>query len=646
MKSTLKLFKALPIQDKQVTRPSYSLLMATIPRGFIFSPEVVSNYTDQELLKIVEDIGRTPEQLNSSFHKSWKKVQEADIVQLVLEQMIHYLTTYGFESLGIYDKDSVYIPNEQLGVPDVKIDSMNLVIIKGYTKEELKEKVLKMLSSGVALKKDTFDYIVEICMFVGISPIDVKEVKNKEARIKLYEYLDILPENPLEFLRFLLYRTINETLLIKSKEVIEKVVEADRLIALCLLTKYKERYGLVKLAGIFNRFKPLFLAFKSLDHRQMNSIINRISRLSKIAHVPMKEDYLNEITSMIKKREAISLGQLERELNNVNTFRKIRLAYALKYRTKDVSSILYKIRNGKSWATGISYNEYIKTASEDVLSVVLKHIVNDINKHVRGKKIYLPANVEYALPATEKQFTGNLPSGTYVTVDQDMVFGIHWFNHKSKNLVRQRVGDWAVEARVDLDLSLMDAEGEKYGWDGAYRSASRRILFSGDVTDAPRPKGASELFYLEPGFLESPAILMVNYYNYAPEEVPYEIVVGNHPNASRKFTENYTIDPNDIVCSVESKIDNKQKILGIVVPAAEGLRFYFSETQIGKSITSRKSLGVKNTRQYLVDFYTDTLSLNKILRLSDAEIVENEEECDINLSLEKIEKDSILNLLS
>jgi len=650
MKATIRLFRALPVQEKHIVswqgkEPSRLLLKTTVSRGFIFSPEVVSNYSEQELLEIAKDIGRTPEQLNSSFHKSWKKVRDADIVQLVLEQILHYLTTYGFESLGVYDKDSVYIPNEQLDVPDVKIDSMNLVVIKGYTKEELKEKVLKMLSSGIALKEDTLNCVVEVCIFVGMSLEDLKTVKNKEVRIKLYEFLDVLPEDPLEFLRYLLYRTINQTLLIKDKETIEKIGDVeDKLRALMLFANYKERYGLVKLAEIFNRFKPLFLAFKSPHYSLMNSIINRISKLSKIAHVPMKPDYLNGITSMIKKGKLIVPDQLMYELNNVNTFRKIRLAYALKYRTKDVSSILYKIRNGKSWAAEISYSEYIRASSDKVLSVVLRSIVDDINKRVGYKKIYLPKNVEYALPATEKQFTGNLPSGSYVTVEGDMVFGIHWFNYKSKNLVRQRVGEWAVEARVDLDLSLMDAEGEKYGWDGAYRSASRRILFSGDVTDAPRPKGASELFYLQPGFLESPGILMVNYYNYTPEEVPYEIVVAQA--APGKFGKNYTIDPNDIVCFVGSKIDNKQKILGIVEPVPGGSRFYFSETSIGKSITSSRAAGTINARQYLVDFYTDTLSLNKILLQSDAQIVENEEEYDISLSLEKIEKDTILNLLS
>lgn len=655
MKATIKLFKALPVQNKDRKRfasgPRFrlglqALLLKTIPRGFIYSPEVVSSYSEQELLDMAKEIGRTSEQLNSSFHKSWKKVKEADIVQLVLEQMIHYFTTYGFESLGIYDKDSVYIPNEYLNVPNVKIDSLNLVVIRGYTKEELKEKVLKMLSSAVALKEDTLNSIVEIGIFTGISLDDLRKVKNREVRIKLYDYLDVLPKDPLEFLRFLLYQTTNETLLIKNKELIEKISTADNLKVLVLFTKYKERYGLEKLATIFNRFKPLFLAFKS---GQVSLIINKISKLSKKYHKPMPVDYLNEITSMIKKGEGISLGQLEFELSNANTFRKIRLAYALKYRTKDASSILYKIRNGKSWATEISYNELIKARSGAVLTVVLKSIVDDISKRVGYKKIYLPKNIGYALPATEKQFTGNFPSGTYVAMDKNMVFGVHWFNLSEKYKTGKAGLDtsWNQTGRVDLDLSFITTDGKKYGWDGDYRSVMRGILFSGDVTDAPRPLGASELFYLQAGFLDCPGVLMVNYYNLGnslvgAQEVPFEIVVGKRN--PKKFDADYIIDPNDIVCSAGAKIERKQKILGVVVPVEEGLRFYFSETYIGKSITSRNSLGVNDARQYLVDFYTDTLSLNELLLQSSAKIVEKEEECDISLSPEKLEKDTILNL--
>ena len=102
------------------------------------------------------------------------------------------------------------------------------------------------------------------------------------------------------------------------------------------------------------------------------------------------------------------------------------------------------------------------------------------------------------MPATEKQFTGHLPTGSWVSVPEDLIVGIHWTNTKKR--------------RIDLDLSIIGVSG-KIGWDGSYRSKRRDILFSGDVTDAPPPIGALELFCIKKG-LEEPKILIANYYNF------------------------------------------------------------------------------------------------------------------------------------
>ena len=97
MEATIKLFKAMPIKTRRRKSPTEELLEKTIKKGFIFSPEVIYNYSNyDELIKLVEGVfGITSEKVNASFHKSWKKVKEANIEQLVTEQVAHYLTTYG-----------------------------------------------------------------------------------------------------------------------------------------------------------------------------------------------------------------------------------------------------------------------------------------------------------------------------------------------------------------------------------------------------------------------------------------------------------------------------------------------------------------------------------------------------------------------
>ena len=99
----------------------------------MFSPEVLGNYNEKELSEIIKiiktELSISAEQMNNTFHKSWNKIKTASIEQLVYEQLIHYFTTYGFEQLGIYNENSVYVPNEKLEIPNLN-ENINITIIK------------------------------------------------------------------------------------------------------------------------------------------------------------------------------------------------------------------------------------------------------------------------------------------------------------------------------------------------------------------------------------------------------------------------------------------------------------------------------------------------------------------------------------
>lgn len=624
MESAIRQFRALPIKNKRKKKASKVLLEETIKRGIIFSPEVVANYTESELLGLIEKIGLTAEQINNSFHKSWQKIKEASIEQLWLEQVLHYITTYGFEALGIYDESSVYVPNEKLEIPEIE-DDLKLIVIKGYTKDEFREKLIILLNSGIALSEDTLKDILDVAKFVGIEESDIVDIKNKEAKVVLYDHFNLFPENPLEFLRYVVYKITNKTLLIKSANLIEEIREGHKKDISKLFEKYGGKFGFARLAEIFYRFKPIFLALRT--NKKMKRIVNRIRKLAVGNHKPLPEDYLNNITSKIKKGERINKKILLEELKKVNVFRKIRLAYALKFRTKDAESILYRIRNGRGFATDFSFDN--KGVAKKILDIVLDSISDDIEKNVKGKKVYIPDYINYSLPATEKQFTGNFPSGTYISVDKDIIVGINWQDIDTH--------------RIDLDLSLIKSDGEKIGWDASYRTEESDILFSGDMTSAPKPKGATELFYVQKQSKKD-MILFVNYYNYNEKiDVPFKIIVAKEKVSN--FKENYMVDPNNIVSVAESKMTQKQKILGLLITTTGGNRFYFAETSVGKSITSTDSKIAQNCRQYLLDFYENTIDLKSILIKAGCKIVKDKEKADIDLSPEVLEKDSILKLL-
>ncbi len=389
MENIIRLFRAVPIKTKQKGKIDEILQKEAIQNGFIFTEEVFGNYSYNQLMLLIgevkKEIGISAREMNNAFHKSWNKIATADIEQLVIEQILHYITTYGFEALEIYNNDSVYIPTEKLGLKGIRLDKIRLIVIKGYTKEEIKEKLLALLQTGIALKEDTKKDVLEVALYVELNEKEIRDVKNKEVKAALYDYLNLVPENAVEFLRFIVYKATDSTLLIKNKQTIEAIKAKEGLSIAGCLDRYKQNYGLEKLAEIFLRFKPLFLAFRT--NRRSKTLINKIRKLAVDNHKSMAEDYLNIITSRIKNHRGIEETRLQDELSKVNIFRKIRLAYALNFRTKDVQSIVYKIRNGKGYATHFDFDLGQIDKTKMILDTLLNSSTNDIKPRVEGKKI-------------------------------------------------------------------------------------------------------------------------------------------------------------------------------------------------------------------------------------------------------------------
>ena len=625
MKSLLRLFNAVEIEDKELKKEL--LLKQTIENGYILSPEITGNKTKNEIDNIIKEIneviGIADNQLNSSFHKSWKKVKNASLDKLVLEQIIHYITTYGFEELGIYNQNNVFIPNEKLNIPNININKIKLTIIKGYTEKEIKEKVLLLLESGIALKEETIKDIIDVCLYIGINEKDISKVKNKEAKIFLYDYLNIMPKNNVEFLRFIIYKLTASTLIIKNKELIDKIKLSNTISIIKYFELYEKEYGLNNLSEIFHRFKPIFLAFR--NNSKMKILINRIRRLSKKFHKPMKEDYFNNVTKNIKENK-INKDEFIEKLKDINIFRKIRLAYSLNYRVKkNNNAIVYRVRNGKGFASELD-NKNRKEIKE-YLNILMESITNDIKKNVENKKIFIPKYIKYALPATEKQFIGNIPFGSFIKLKKEIIIGVHWENQGYN--------------RIDLDLSLIN-KTKKIGWDGQYRNEGKTLLFSGDMTDAPLPNGASELFYVNIDN-EEDYCLNLNYFNYDEKiKVPFTLFLGSEK--VEHMRKNYVFNPNNIISKIEMVMDVKQKVLGYL-KTGEKNKFYFNETIMGKAITTKNTEYMKLANDYYNSYFKNSIILNKILKQAGAIIVDNNKECDIDLSIENLEKDSILKLL-
>lgn len=618
IKATLRLFNAVQVDSKQNRNIPQAVFERTIKNGYVLDPSILP---ENDLLDAIESVvGISGEKANAAFHKSWSVVQNASMESLITQQIIHYITTYGFEQLGIYREDAVYIPREVLDLPNIQ-DDIPLITIKAMDEDEILQRIL-WLGAGIALAQETLNDIMTIIKFNKYDGVFVERIDNRELKALLYDYYSLVPSEPIEFLRHLISKLTDESLLIKNDNLIEKIRNANGKFLDILLKEAPDN-----LPSIFFRFKPLFLAMKSISNNK--TFFNQLRKKANRLHTPLPEDYLNSITSRIKNQK-LDLSRFTQKIEKASIFRKIRIAYALNYRLSSESSIVYRVRNGSGWATDFIWDSGLKENTQQALNIVSASIADDIRKNVDGKTIFIPANVHYALPATEKQFTGHLPTGSWVSVPKDLIVGIHWTNTKKR--------------RIDLDLSIIGVSG-KIGWDASYRSKKRNILFSGDVTDAPAPHGASELFYIKKG-LPEPKILIANYYNFQADDPVDCKIITAHENPKR-FGKNYIIDVNNMVSTANINISRKQNILGLIINVNGENRVYFANVSIGNSITSSNNANSMHARNYLIGSTVNPISFRKILSMAGATVVNKIPDGEfLNLSLEMLNKKTLINLIN
>lgn len=628
IRAALKLFKGFVADDNTTLNSSEikeSIIKVMAPYGIII--DNINTPTSMDVIdEAIKLYGKDGVKWNQTFHKSIKTVLETPIEQLIAEQILHYFTTYGFESLNIYDKDLVYIPSENLQVPELKED-IPLIVIHNLTKEQLTQKIMVLLTSGIALSEETLDDIVVLKDYIDKDHID--DIKNREFKIRLYDLLNVVPKNNIEFFRYLIYKTTGSSLLIKNNTTIKTIKNADITLPFTYLNMYiTKKEGYQKLAEIFLRYKDLFLAFKReanshVHAKNINKIINKIAKLSKTYHKPLDANVLDNLTyihdiDIVKFCEKTILN----ELDKITIFREIRIVNSIAYRLYGDKSIVYKIRNGKCFVSNLNKEdeskEY-KDAQHELYNMIYTHLVNRLSNKLKDTTIYLPDNITYTAPTSEKQFCGNFPEGSYIEIPRtsDLLLGIHWTNLKDR--------------RVDLDLHMQNRT-EHFGWNSQYRSSTGDCAFSGDVTDAPLPNGATEVFYISKSCEPRSFLLTVNDYTSTHKEVEFDIVIANGDNT--KLQSNYIIDPNNIIETIHTKFEEKDNIgrmgksemsLGFVEVTKDYLRFYFNNYGMTNNICTRQNNITKGVYEY-IDSYKDTqLKLRRLLEDSGAAISKTKE---------------------
>jgi len=576
---TLKLFNAV------LSRESEDNIFVS-ENGFIIESNAL--WAKDRIIDFYNKEYLSGNDLNKTFHKSWDKVLSSSRYELYLEQINHYLSTYGSNF-----KSEVYIPFEVL---DIEGLSVKFKVIKAYSKEKLITKSLNILKSGIALKEETVDDLISILTDELDYKFTGKEgIINKEAIVKIAENYGIYPDNPVEFLRYIVFRSTNSTLLIKSNDSINMIKSSTYNPS----QAFKD-FGLERLSTIFNRFKPLFLAYKN----KCGKTINKIGKLSKTNHVSLTSNPLTLVTQRVLTQSDLHW------LNNATTYSIFKAMISCYNRgIVGQDTFTYRIRNGKSWTDEKLSNKSICIKNLKFLKDFLKTKI-DLSK----EKVYIPDYISYALPTSEKMFVGNLPTGTKI-YGEKLAVGIYWEN------------SWGA---TDLDLSGINSSG-KVGWDSSYNQ-SDSLIYSGDITDAR--DGAVEYLYANKGLTDNTLVLN-NVYNGDPNTT-YKIIVGGGDSVD----EDYMMNPEKLIIDIKCESVQKNTILGMLIPEGNSQSFCVLNFGQGQSIVSTKDSSVGRA---LTQQWKNPLSLKEILTHLGAEFT-SKDESTIDLSVDSLEKDTLMDI--
>ena len=521
-------------------------------------PFVIENYDKFSIdeIKAVQEVLKTEitKERSKRTFSTFEKVINSSRFEIYLKQCLHYFTTYTLNLQG----DDVYIDNPNF-YKDLIEES---IFIKSISFEDFLKKFKEDLYNTRQWNNKEINAIVEIIKGKNIQ-IDFNKIASRSLKYALFDTFDKVPSNATELLTYIAYKINGIPMLVQDKSTLLKF-EANALTAGKYIKKFADLYGFISLAKDFNRYKDIFIRIKiGAKDREISKMINKISKLSKKHHRPVKTPLYLTLTEKIEHSQ-ISLKQFKEVLNELDLMYIIKIANALSLRAysqkNNVNTYMYYIRNGKvyyenSVVKNGKYKRYLKSA----ISIIRKKLIDNIKKHQIVFDIDKYLN--YALPTSGRKFIGDLPFGTKIDIADSNLIGIYW-----KNLGKNGKG------RVDLDLSLTSVE-TKIGWN-AYWNKGNNIVFSGDMTDAKN--GASESFFFNKETIKTiKDVFILNLNNFYSLEnkasVPYTLWVGKiHADNEKdvknelKRLENTMAD--EITFKMHDNIGHKEhKILGIII---------------------------------------------------------------------------------
>ena len=636
--AVLILFKAIPESEKKTmnTGKHKQKVKELLSHGIYIDEKVQQESLPKDLTDaMIKHYGYDLNKVHQTLHKSFETVKNATPFELFLDQILHYISVYSQNPTGKdtdttpVDPSLVYIPTEELNL-DTTAAPVKITVITTIPEKDIVQRTKDLLSSAIAMDDITKNSVMEIIAENKEHFDSLDNIKNKEIRIFMMEELNIPPATPSELLRFMVYKRTRLTLYVQSKRTLnfirteqEKENNKTKNSSIEeLLTNFVDKYGIESIAREFNRHRDFWVIFKH-EGPKAAKIINKARKLSTTLNQKARLKALDRVGD-----SSVTLEDIEKELKNVSIFKKVSVLNSILKRKENQTSNLYVIRTGKSFAKKKDKIQQDTERLDKIYSLILNSLVEDIRPLVENKKINLPQNIEYAFPTSMKKFIGNIPFYSSIKMIGNAVVGIHWKNVKTKTR----------EERVDLDLHYTS---KKYhiGWNTGFSSLDRkRVFHTGDITDAPLPKGASEAVCIPKDMDDDFAELVVNRYTPNSVPIPFSMYIGE----TEDITHDHLLSCKDFRVNInDMEIKDKGITLGFVETCGDERTLYFMNTALGDSIISSCDRITETALEAVSASAKSCLKLKDILDLSGAVFEKGEDEnWDIDLSLESLTRDS------
>lgn len=658
--ATIQLFNAVVINDqnKSISENAFYFSVKALNYNLNIHPIIFENLENPHAFyeEVIDEFGVKAKAINSTFFSNFEAVQNTPDDLRAFMQMLHYACTYG--GWNIHDP---YTPNQlsETELEQAKATFEHCRKIDAITSEELHQTMQQTLYTSFALDKGRLDSLECVVKAYNIKLIPEK-IQNKEFACMYSEITNILPKQPEAMLRYLIYLTTNQTLLIKNEDLINRIYNCYY-ISQCFdaFKTYIEEYdGEKQFAKIFYRFKPLFLAFKKAFKNGDNNAtikqkeyvalhINRIRRLANMYHKPM-----NQVTlaNLVPNIDTLSSDDIYTMLEQATIYQLIKVYNAINH--KLYSNIMFKsdelikksyhIRNGKDFIVDKENTQLSLKTSSNLIQTrsVIESLLAQKLSHLKGQKILLNQDITYGVPTSAKTFTGNLPYGTTFDVGEKLIVGVAW------------------EVDADIDLSATYQDGRNIAWYHSWQDDN--TVFTGDMTGLNEYGYAAEFISTKAKKDMQSIIMNLNLYRNWADKVPFKLIIGTSMNHKKieKSSFDYVKSISDVI-SVKYAVpfdDLKDGLsLGYTQYAEGNMQFVVSNvSNLGHQIARRGEEMLEALKNQAIGKLTFNDLLEKVgaeiiyekpksIIDEDGELIEPEY---IDMTVETISVDKFLKLLS